>query len=53
MSFLLSLVFSSTKLEKRAEQVLPGRERGGGRGEEQGGKVAQTMYTHMNKYINN
>jgi hypothetical protein len=27
MSFLLSLVFSSTKLEKKAEQVLPGNEK--------------------------
>jgi hypothetical protein len=41
-------------LEKRAEHVLPGSEgvkgkREGGRGEE----MAQTMYTHMNKYINN
>jgi hypothetical protein len=26
MSFLLSPVFSSTKLEKRAEQALPGSE---------------------------
>jgi hypothetical protein len=29
LSFLLSLVFSSTKLEKRAEQVLPRSEGGG------------------------
>jgi hypothetical protein len=36
-------------LEKRAEQVLPGSEEAG----EQRGKVAQTMYTHMNKCINN
>jgi hypothetical protein len=29
MSFLLLvIIFSSTKLEKREEQVLPGRERG-------------------------
>jgi hypothetical protein len=52
MSFLLPLVFSSTKLKKRAEQVLPAseggeRRRGGGRG--QGAEMAQTMYAHMNK----
>jgi hypothetical protein len=27
---IIVYVFSLTKLEKRAEQVLPGRERGGG-----------------------
>jgi hypothetical protein len=51
-------VFSSTKLEKRAEQVLPGSE---GEGEwagevgdgGQGREMAQTMDTHMNKCINN
>jgi hypothetical protein len=32
VSFLL-LVFCSTKLEKRAEQVLPGSEEGGGKRE--------------------
>jgi hypothetical protein len=41
--------FSSTKLDKRAEQILAGSEGGGGRGE----KMAQTMYTHTNKCINN
>jgi hypothetical protein len=45
-------VFSSTKLEIRAEQVLLGREgewgkKGGGRGYE--GEVTQTMYAHVNK----
>jgi hypothetical protein len=45
-------VFSSTKLEIRAEQVLPGSE--GGRGGEggsgrQGVEMAQTMYAHVNK----
>jgi hypothetical protein len=37
-------VFSSTKLEIRAEQVLPGSKggRGGSRG--QGGKMTQTVY---------
>jgi hypothetical protein len=34
---------------KRAEQVLPGSEGGRGRGWGTEGKVAQTMYTHMNK----
>jgi hypothetical protein len=32
---IAAYVFSSTKLEKRAEQVLPGSEGGGGRGREQ------------------
>jgi hypothetical protein len=41
-------------LEKREEQVLPGREAGGG-GErkdgegEEGEEITQTMYVHMNK----
>jgi hypothetical protein len=44
-------VFSSTKLEKRAEQVLSGSEgvRGEGRGGRQGVKMVQTMYAYMNK----
>jgi hypothetical protein len=41
------------KLEKRAEQVLPGKEdslgRREGAGEGQGEEMAQTMYAHMNK----
>jgi hypothetical protein len=45
-------VFSPTKLEIRAEQVLPGSEGGsgeeGGRGR-QGGEMTQTMYAHVNK----
>jgi hypothetical protein len=41
-------VFSSTKLEKRAEQVLSGSEGGGGRGRRQEGEMTQTMYAHMN-----
>jgi hypothetical protein len=53
LSFLLfAYVFSSTKLEKKAEQVLPGSEWGQeeregveGRGEE----MAPTMYAHMKK----
>jgi hypothetical protein len=45
-------VFSSTKLEIRAEQVLPGSEgekgrRGWGCG--QRGEMVQTMYAHVNK----
>jgi hypothetical protein len=44
---IIAFVFSSTKLEKSAEQVLPGSRRVGvGR---QGGEMAQTMYAHMNK----
>jgi hypothetical protein len=45
-------VFPSTKLEIRAEQVLPGSKRGWG-GESgdggQGGEMTQTMYAHVNK----
>jgi hypothetical protein len=37
-------------LEKRADQVLPGREGGGRGGGEQGREMAQTMYAHMNKF---
>jgi hypothetical protein len=45
-------VFSSTKLEKRAEQDLP--ERKGGEGREGGrrgqdGEMTETMYAHVNK----
>jgi hypothetical protein len=46
-------VFSSTKLEIRAEQVLPGSEgRGGGTGwgrEGKWGEMTQTMYAYVNK----
>jgi hypothetical protein len=44
-------VFSSTKLEIRAEQALPGcKGRGAkGRGGEQGREMTQTMYIHVNK----
>jgi hypothetical protein len=45
-------VFSSRKLEIRAEQVLPGSEEGGkgeGWGGGQGREMTQTMYTHVNK----
>jgi hypothetical protein len=42
---------SSTKLEIRAEQVLPGSKGGRGRKEERraGGEMTQTMYVHVNK----
>jgi hypothetical protein len=50
MLFLIIYVFSSTKLEKSAEQVLPGSK--GHRGEREGvgygGEMTQTMYAHMN-----
>jgi hypothetical protein len=39
-------------LEKRAEQVLPGNKRGKGRELGQRGEMSQTMYAHMNKWIN-
>jgi hypothetical protein len=45
-------VFFSTKLEIRAEQVLPGSERGRRRESgvgEQGREMTQTMYAHVNK----
>jgi hypothetical protein len=45
-------VFSSTKLEIRAEQALPGCKGGRGakgRGGEQGREMTQTMYIHVNK----
>jgi hypothetical protein len=51
MPFLLSLMFSELE-KKRAEQDLPGSKVGGDEGEgrgRQGGKMTQTMYTHMNK----
>jgi hypothetical protein len=40
-------VFSSTKLEIRAEQILPGSEGVGGGG--QGREMTQTMYAYVNK----
>jgi hypothetical protein len=45
MSFIFSFVFSSTKLEKRVEKVLPGS----WGLEEAGRKVAQPMYMHVSK----
>jgi hypothetical protein len=45
-------VFSSTKLEIRAEQILPGSEGEREReGKEEGGEMTQTMYAHVNKCI--
>jgi hypothetical protein len=48
---IVAYVYSSTKLEKRAEQFLPGSKgwegEGGGRG--QRGEMIQTMYVHKNK----
>jgi hypothetical protein len=52
----ISYSFSSTKLDKRSEYVLLGNKEGWKGGEVGGGQVgemAQTMYTHMNKCINN
>jgi hypothetical protein len=47
-----AFVFSLTKLEIRAEKVLPGSEgekkgEGGGGGQER--EMTQTMYAHVNK----
>jgi hypothetical protein len=44
-------VFSSTKLEMRAEQVLLEVRGVGGKrwGQGQGGEMTQTMYAHLNK----
>jgi hypothetical protein len=47
--FLIAYVFSSTKLEKRAEHILPGSKVGGGKGRGQGGEMVPTMYAHVNK----
>jgi hypothetical protein len=48
---IIAYVFSSTKLEKRAEQVLPGSKgiRGRVMGLRVGVEMAQTMYAHVNK----
>jgi hypothetical protein len=47
---IIAYVFSSTKLEKRAEQFLPGSEEGGGKREGMGvGGRSDPMYAHMNK----
>jgi hypothetical protein len=44
-------MYALQKLEKKAEQVLPGSEEGGGRRklQGQGEEMTQTMYVHMNK----
>jgi hypothetical protein len=41
---IITYIFSSTKLEKRAEQVLPGSKGVEERGREQGGKMTQCMH---------
>jgi hypothetical protein len=49
---IIAYVFSLTKLEIRAEQVLPGSEGawGGEReGGGHGGEMAQSMYAHVNE----
>jgi hypothetical protein len=47
---IIVYVFSSTKLEKKAEQVMPGSEGGiGRRWRRQGGEMVQTMYARVNK----
>jgi hypothetical protein len=51
---IIAYAFCSTKLEERAEQVLPGSKGGGEDREgmgvgEVGGGMAQTMYAHVNK----
>jgi hypothetical protein len=58
---IIVYVFFSTKLEKRADQVLPGSDGAGGwggagrrgRGQRAGGEMAQTMHEHVNKLIKN
>jgi 3-oxoacyl-ACP reductase-like protein len=46
-------VFSSTKLEIRAKQVLPGSNGVGGEdgGRGQHGEMTQTLYAHVNKWV--
>jgi hypothetical protein len=47
---IIAYVFSSTKLDKRAEQVLPGSEVGGEEREGMGGRGRDgPMYEHINK----
>jgi hypothetical protein len=45
--FLIAYVYSSMELDKSVEQVLPGRDEGGGRwwGLGQDGEVTQTLYS--------
>jgi hypothetical protein len=54
MSSLLSLLFSLQQNWRSRQNRFFLEARGVGRRErEQGGEMAQTMYTHMNKCINN
>jgi hypothetical protein len=55
---IIAYTLSSTELEIRAKQFLPGSEGVGGRGKVQGGKeggwgkgeeMTQILYAHMNK----
>jgi hypothetical protein len=48
---IVAYFYSSMELEKIAEQVLPGRERGGREmmGVGAGGEMTQTMYAHVNQ----
>jgi hypothetical protein len=50
---LLIIVYtlSSTKLEIRAKQFLPGSKGAGGEGGYEG-EMTQTLYAHMNKQTN-
>jgi hypothetical protein len=50
---IIAFTFSSTKLEIRAEWILPGSKGVGmrGKGLGVGGEMAQTIYAHMNKQI--
>jgi hypothetical protein len=55
--FIIVYILSSTKLEIRAEQFLPGSEGLGGKGrglgkgggDRKGGEMTHTLYAHMNK----
>jgi hypothetical protein len=48
---IIAYFYSSMELEKSTEQVLPGRDGGGGKGGGRGqeGEMTQTMYVHVNK----
>jgi hypothetical protein len=48
---IIAYTLSSTKLEIRAKQFLPGSEglAGRGRGRGIGGEMTQTLYAHINK----
>jgi hypothetical protein len=49
LCLIIVYVYSSTKLEKRVEQVLSGNEGGWGVGRGQREEMVQMMYEHMNK----